>query len=143
MGLSVVNAAKNKLIGLLSQKLAPDKIFVGQVMVLGSVKGTAFDNGQATIDPAAVAVLVEAMACKCPIISTDCPSGPREILDRGRAGVLVPVEDEAALSDALVRVLSDQPLRTDLARRAYTRAQEFTLTAVLDGYRSIFSPPCA
>ena len=55
MGLSVVNAAKNKLVGLLSQKLAPDKIYVGQVMVLGSVKGTAFDDGQATIDPAAVA----------------------------------------------------------------------------------------
>ena len=55
MGLSVVNAAKHKLVGLLSQKLAPDKIFVGQVMVLGSVKGSAFDSGQATIDPAAVA----------------------------------------------------------------------------------------
>jgi NAD(P)-dependent dehydrogenase (short-subunit alcohol dehydrogenase family) len=55
MGLSVVNAAKNKLVGLLSQKLAPDKIYVGQVMVLGSVKGTAFDSGQATVDPAAVA----------------------------------------------------------------------------------------
>jgi NAD(P)-dependent dehydrogenase (short-subunit alcohol dehydrogenase family) len=57
MGLSVTNAAKNKLIGLLSLKLAPDKIYVGQVMVLGTVKGTAFDNGQggATIDPAAVA----------------------------------------------------------------------------------------
>ena len=55
MGLSVVNAAKNKLIGLLSLKLAPDKIYVGQVMVLGMVKGTAFDNGSATIDPATVA----------------------------------------------------------------------------------------
>ena len=55
MGLSVVNAAKHKLVGLLSQKLAPDKIFVGQVMVLGSIKGSAFDSGQATIDGAAVA----------------------------------------------------------------------------------------
>jgi NAD(P)-dependent dehydrogenase (short-subunit alcohol dehydrogenase family) len=55
MGLSLVNAAKHKLVGLLSQKLAPDKIFVGQVMVLGSVKGAAFDDGHATIDPAAVA----------------------------------------------------------------------------------------
>jgi NADP-dependent 3-hydroxy acid dehydrogenase YdfG len=36
MGLSVVNAAKNKLVGLLSQKLAPDKIYVGQLTVLGS-----------------------------------------------------------------------------------------------------------
>ncbi|HTB59437.1 MAG TPA: SDR family NAD(P)-dependent oxidoreductase [Polyangia bacterium] len=55
MGLSVVNAAKHKLVGLLSQKLAPDKIYVGQVMVLGSVKGSAFDSGQATIEAAAVA----------------------------------------------------------------------------------------
>ena len=55
MGLSVVNAAKNKLIGLLSHKLAADKIYVGQVMVLGSVKGSAFDSGQATVDPATVA----------------------------------------------------------------------------------------
>jgi NAD(P)-dependent dehydrogenase (short-subunit alcohol dehydrogenase family) len=55
MGLSVVNAAKNKLVGLLSQKLAPDKIYVGQIMVLGSVKGSAFDAGQATLDPATVA----------------------------------------------------------------------------------------
>jgi NAD(P)-dependent dehydrogenase (short-subunit alcohol dehydrogenase family) len=55
MGLSVVNAAKNKLVGLLSQKLAPDKIFVGQVMVLGSIKGSAFDSGQATTEAATVA----------------------------------------------------------------------------------------
>lgn len=55
MGLSVVNAAKRKLVGLLSQKLAPDNIYVGEVTVLGLVKGTAFDDGKATIEPAAVA----------------------------------------------------------------------------------------
>jgi NADP-dependent 3-hydroxy acid dehydrogenase YdfG len=55
MGLSVVNAAKNKLVGLLSQKLAPERIYVGQVTVLGTVKGTAFDDGHATVEPAAVA----------------------------------------------------------------------------------------
>jgi len=55
MGLSVVNAAKNKLVGLLSQKLAPDKIYVGQLTVLGSVKGGPFDDGHATLEPATVA----------------------------------------------------------------------------------------
>jgi hypothetical protein len=55
MGLSVVNAAKHKLCGLLSKKLAPDNIYVGQAMVLGSVKGSAYDSGQATLDPAVVA----------------------------------------------------------------------------------------
>jgi short-subunit dehydrogenase len=55
MGLSVANAAKHKLVGLLAAKLAPDKVYVGEVMVLGSVKGSAFDSGQATIEAATVA----------------------------------------------------------------------------------------
>jgi NAD(P)-dependent dehydrogenase (short-subunit alcohol dehydrogenase family) len=55
MGLSVANAAKHKLVGLLSVKLAPDKVYVGEVMVLGSIKGSAFDSGQATIEAATVA----------------------------------------------------------------------------------------
>lgn len=54
MGLAVANSAKHKLVGLLSKKLAADKIYVGEAMVLGTVKGTAFDSGQATIDPAVV-----------------------------------------------------------------------------------------
>jgi NADP-dependent 3-hydroxy acid dehydrogenase YdfG len=50
MGLGVANAAKHKLVGVLAQKLKPDGVFVGEVMVLGLVKGTAFDRGAATVD---------------------------------------------------------------------------------------------
>ena len=55
MGLAIANAAKHKLIGLLSEKLRKDEITVGEVVVMGLVKGTAWDTGNATIDPATVA----------------------------------------------------------------------------------------
>jgi len=50
-------------------------------------------------------VLIEALACGTPVVSTDCPSGPREILDGGRWGKLVPVDNAAALADAISSTL--------------------------------------
>ena len=55
MGLSIANAAKHKLVGLLAEKLRGDNVYVGEVVVLGSVKGTAFDNGSATIEAKTIA----------------------------------------------------------------------------------------
>lgn len=55
MGLAVAKAAQHKLVGLLHKKLAATDIYVGEVVVLGMVKGTAFDAGNATLEPAAIA----------------------------------------------------------------------------------------
>ncbi len=55
MGLGVANAAKRKVSALLSAKLKPQGIYVGEVIVMGQVKGTASDNGSATIEAGSVA----------------------------------------------------------------------------------------
>lgn len=52
--------------------------------------------------------LIQAMACGCPVVATDCPSGPREILADGKYGLLVPVGDVDALSDAIQQGLQDR-----------------------------------
>ena len=63
-------------------------------------------------------VLIEAMACGCPVISTDCFSGPREILDSGKYGALVPVGDVQAMSQAMLEVLEQSVNKQQLIQRA-------------------------
>ncbi|WP_320414610.1 glycosyltransferase [Candidatus Methylomirabilis limnetica] len=63
-------------------------------------------------------VLIEAMACGCPVVSTDCPGGAAEILDGGVYGPLVPVGDDAALAAAVESVLDRPPDRGRLRARA-------------------------
>lgn len=55
-------------------------------------------------------VLIEALACGANVVSTDCPSGPREILDNGRWGQLVAMNNEKALSAGIINALNSPPI---------------------------------
>lgn len=74
--------------------------------------------------------LIEAMASGCPVISTDCPSGPAEILAGGALAPLVPVGDPAALSTAILGALADPPDRAALI----ARAGDYSIEASADAY---------
>ncbi len=63
--------------------------------------------------------LIEALACGTPAVSTDCPSGPAEVLDNGRYGRLVPVGDVSALASAMEDALDTEVDRDELRRRAW------------------------
>jgi glycosyltransferase involved in cell wall biosynthesis len=54
-------------------------------------------------------VLIEAMACGCAVVATDCPSGPQEILAGGKYGILVPIDNAQALGSAMVQSI-DSPI---------------------------------
>lgn len=79
-------------------------------------------------------VLVEALLAGCPIVSTDCPSGPAEILDGGKYGRLVPVDDSAAMA-AAVRATLDAP---PPARQLRERGAAFSPGRAATAYRRIF-----
>ena len=73
--------------------------------------------------------LVQALACGAPVVATDCESGPREILQNGRYGRLVPTGDAPALASAIAAAL-DEPRRA-APREAWYR---FSQDAAVDGY---------
>ncbi len=83
-------------------------------------------------------VIVEAMACGVPVISTRCPSGPDEIISDGTNGLLVPCHDESALATAIMRLLRDKPLRRRLAEAGKRRAQDFDISGVVGEYERTF-----
>ena len=74
-------------------------------------------------------VLVQALACGCPCVSTNCPAGPAEILQDGKFGPLVPVGDEKSLATAMYRVLAQPPERHMLQQRAGYFSLERSVTA--------------
>jgi len=89
-------------------------------------------------------VLIEALACGCPVVSTDGPTGPRVILEDGRWGTLVPVGDDAALAQAMEAALEAPPDRDALRRRAsffsVERAVEQYEKILLDSASSASGP---
>jgi glycosyltransferase involved in cell wall biosynthesis len=81
--------------------------------------------------------ILEAMACGLPVISTDCRSGPTEILEDGQCGILVPVNDEAALAEAMTELLKDKKQREELSERGKERVRDFSVGKIVRQYEEI------
>jgi len=74
--------------------------------------------------------LAEAMARGCPVVCTDCPTGPREMVRDGESGLLVPVGDAAAMAQALHRLGSDDDLACRLGEAARSTATRWRIDRI-------------
>ena len=79
-------------------------------------------------------VVVEAMVCGIPVVSFDCESGPREILDNGEYGILVPVGDIEGLSEAVINILKNNDLREKIIQKAKKRIHIFDAKDIAKEY---------
>ena len=81
-------------------------------------------------------VLIQAMACGCPVVSTNCPSGPREILEGGAYGPLVEVGDVQGLAAAMLSTLESHIS----SKKLEARASDFSVEAISDEYLKVLLP---
>ncbi|MFF6997958.1 glycosyltransferase family 4 protein [Streptomyces sp. NPDC008313] len=82
--------------------------------------------------------LVEAMRCGVPVISTDCPLGPREIVTDGVDGRLVPVGDARALADAMLDLAGDDTRRRAMGAAAARNAHRYDAAPTVARYELLF-----
>jgi N-acetylgalactosamine-N,N'-diacetylbacillosaminyl-diphospho-undecaprenol 4-alpha-N-acetylgalactosaminyltransferase len=98
-------------------------------------------------------VILEALSCKLAIISTDCPSGPREILapaskvpnrlldtlEIAEYGILIPLNHREYLKEAMTKMIEDKPLYEKYCNRSESRAEDFALDKIIPQYRDILN----
>jgi len=133
----VVNDGLQKKIVFLGQQLQPYKYLIKADCFVFTSNHEGFPN-----------VLLEALACELPIISTDCRSGPREILAPGtdfefqlkntlelsEYGILTPLNNENILRKAMNLIISDRKLRTKYSKKAKIRANNFSIKKIIKQY---------
>ena len=79
------------------------------------------------------------MACGLPVVSADCPSGPRELIRDGIDGLLVAPENVQALADGINRLIDDPDLARALSARAPEVMSRFSLSNALASWDAVFA----
>ena len=84
-------------------------------------------------------VIVEAMECGLPVVSYQCPCGPKDIITDGKDGFLVPVNDEQMLAERICSLIEDEDLRHQMASDAKLRAQHYHVENIAQQWMVLFN----
>jgi glycosyltransferase involved in cell wall biosynthesis len=82
--------------------------------------------------------LIEALACGCPVVATDCTDSINEIVRHEWNGLLIPSEDTESLTNALRRVMKDATLRATLETNGPDSVSKFDIDSVADHWEKLF-----
>lgn len=130
---------KDKLINLTKElKIDDDVVFCGNQANPYKYVKNADLLLFASKSEALPSVLIESMIVNTPIVSTDCQVGPREILEHGKCGILVAIDDVDAMTDAMNKIITDEILRNQLVKNASESLDRFSInTGMTSLYRLI------
>ncbi|MGL4904857.1 MAG: glycosyltransferase, partial [Cetobacterium sp.] len=83
-------------------------------------------------------VLVESMICDTPVVAYDCPTGPREILEDGKAGGLIPLNDKIAFEKKVLEILKNKELEISIKSEMNKKIDEFSYTSIRNQLLKLF-----
>lgn len=83
-------------------------------------------------------VAAEALACGAPLLLSDCSFGPRDVIEPGVSGELVPVDDEIALSAAMAQLIADPERRARMRTAGFKRVRRFAIETMVGHYADLF-----
>ena len=83
-------------------------------------------------------VIVESMVCGTPVISTNCKSGPLEIIGDNKYGILIPVGNSEVLAREIINLLKNDKKRNNLSKKGIKRAKHFDVSTIVKQYEAVF-----
>lgn len=86
--------------------------------------------------------IVEAMSCGLPVVSFDCPWGPRSIISNNEDGILVEKDNPLSLADSLIMLMQDNERRNVMSENAIKNVQRFDIEQIAHKWKSLFEEVC-